>query len=279
MKKQLFGLLGAGLLATSAVDAQIRTTPIDGFDTDQAEVVSTGAPASNSASAPVAGANREITVTRTDGSLGVRASVGTGAFLYSQDTGVSGTGQVDWTNLPGLDFEFQDEFVLLIRRSDFAAPISLTVSSAGGSATVSRTIPQLATNQELVFDFGGQSGVDLSAITGLRLDVDGSSVPDLDLQVDQRAARGPGRCTIAGLGDLAANDPDCRIVNCPFDSSLTADDPLCVECAFVSGILASDPACVAPPPVPGMTVSGLWASLIGLPLIAGFFVRRRRSKK
>lgn len=238
MNKQLIGLLSTGLLVSGVAQAQV----IDDFSVDQAEVVSMGSAASNSVTAPVEGATRTITVNRTDGTLGVRASVGTGAFLYSQDTGVSGTGEVNWTNLPNLDFSVRDTLVLQIRRSDFAAPISLTVVTTSGSATVNRTIPELAINQSLSFDFSGASGVNLSEVVGLRLFVDGSNVPDLDLQVDELRAVGEA---------------------CQFDPSIPSDDPRCVP----------------PPAVPGMTVSGLWVSLLGLPLIAGFFVRRRRNKQ
>lgn len=66
---------------------------------------------------------------------------------------------------------------------------------------------------------------------------------------------------------------------CPLDPSIPADDPLCVPCEFNPNILASNPACVPPPAVPGMTSFGLLASVLGLPLIAGFFAARRRMKK
>lgn len=210
-------------------------------------------------------------------------------------TGINGLGVENLDPVSGGEVESCNELV----------QVSLSVPGGPSNARLSVSNPQVCLTANLerfdgTTDFGGASGqslpnatsVDVSdtvTITGSDLAFFTSAGFDVQFVFDARGVGsnetadaafangldGSGSASVAyqcgvqfcelpgAPDDLPANDPRCRV--CEFDSSLLADDPNCQP---------------PPPPIPGMTISGLLVSLLGLPLIAGFFAsRRRRSGK
>lgn len=203
------------------------------------------------------------------------------------DTGIRGLGVENRDPVSGGEVESCNELVTL----------SLAVVGGPSNAGLSLAPQEVCLTRNLdrfdgTTDFNGASGAnqpnatnisDSSSvvITGSDLAFFTSSGFDVRFEFDARGSGsnetadaafangldGSGRVSVA----YSCEDPVCAL-----DPDLSADDPLCVPCQFVSGILASDPACVPPKAVPGMTFTGLLASLLGLPLIAVFFARRWR---
>ena len=283
-KKVLCAFASAGLLASSMAFADVT---LDDFSTPQAEVEDTtpGNGPETGASVSVGGGQRTLAVDlKSQDVVGrdVRAEVAGGVYSLSNDSGAFGDGTITWTGL-NLDLKFQDKIELDIVRIDETAagtPVTVTLNTGGGNASMTKGATGAGT---LMFDFGTAAGVDTAQVTGLVVLVEGSVDNGVDMDLDLVRASGPGRCEITGKEDLSADDPDCKLDFCPIPGAppdMLADDPLCVPCQFDSSILASDPACAPPPPaVPGITTYGLIGSLLGLPLIAGFFAARRRMKK
>lgn len=242
MKKILF--IAGAILAAQAVTVNAAVTkPIDLFDTLQATISDGTADAvaviSEMGGIPTTetiGGVRGLGASKTAGVVGVTkigviddgTATGNGILSFSNDAGVGGVGSVWWdgvvdagfdTAAPGLgetlagydslvfdvllaDAGFTTEFTIYKTAADFA---KYTLVSAGTLVPVTRTIA--------LSDFlscigpvtcGGLGLADLTGISAIRMDINTTSMANVDLQLDSvQAVSAPTSMGLIGLGLLA----------------------------------------------------------------------------
>lgn len=189
LRASVRGALLTGALFAAYGGQQAFALTIDDFSVLQAEVDTdpvTAAGPSNSVA--VNGGQRALSVTKASGTNNVRASVkDPGELNFSVDANTDGNGDVDWTGI-NLNLSSEESIVVTIVEQDHPN-VGLTLTVNGASQTKTSTSAVFGTPTNIVFPLSGFAGVNASAVTSLKLDIDG--VADLDMRID-------GISTVAG---------------------------------------------------------------------------------
>ena len=208
------------------------------------------------------------------------------------DTNIRGLGVENTDPVSSGEIESCNEVRLLAIGID-GGPTGSSKSTSAPETCLTQTLPSF----DGTVDFNGDSGASLPDATNVTINdsetftgADAafftSSGFDATFQFDGRGSGSNETADAQFANGLDASASlqvvyACKDV-CEFDPTLPADSPDCEAppvCPFNPNLPADSPDCVPPPPVPGITIYGLIGSVIGLPLIAGFFAARRRMKK
>jgi len=208
------------------------------------------------------------------------------------DTNIRGLGIENTDPVSTGEVESCNEVKLLAIGVD-GGPVGSSKSTSGSEVCLTETLPPF----DGMVDFNGTSGTSLPNATNVTINdsetYTGANAAfftsagfDVTFQFDGRGSGANETADAAFANGLDAS-ASLQVVYackdaCPFDPTLPVDDPNCEEppvCPYDPTLPADDPNCKPPPPVPGITAYGLIGSLLGLPLIAGFFAARRRMKK
>ena len=168
---------------------------VDGFGDDQGPVTAEGL--SGGASIPsiadtISLTDTELTnATRTLSTLLLQSNsalaqvsmfVDSSILSYAQTPNTQGNGTVSYAfdpvSMTGLDL------VITVLFSDRGGSLDVTLSDVSNSSTQTIVLPEVFTSQDFVLSLASFGGVNLAAVTGLDVLIEGQFTSALDLQID-----------------------------------------------------------------------------------------------
>lgn len=175
----------------AAGGASAATVLIDDFNEDQfaADAPAFGIPNSSSTAAAVPGGTRLITAANDDGTqLGTQVAISGGSLSFSNTSGTSGTGTLEYNDLDSFDLTFGGNgtgFVYDLERTDFDLLFSVTATDEdGNSSSFSATFPGFS-SEVFVGSFSEFAGsADLTNLDSLVFTAGGNGVLDLDATIN-----------------------------------------------------------------------------------------------